>query len=34
MKITNIAINDLNPAKYNPRLDLKPDWRSNAKRDL
>jgi len=25
MKITNIAINDLNPAIYNPRLDLQPD---------
>jgi len=34
MKIKDIAINDLNPAIYNPRLDLQPDWRSNAKRDL
>ena len=25
MEITNIAIDKLNPAKYNPRLDLKPD---------
>ena len=25
MKITNIAINDLNPAIYNPRLDLQPE---------
>ena len=25
MQITNIAIDKLNPAKYNPRLDLKPE---------
>jgi len=25
MQITNIAIDKLNPAKYNPRLDLQPD---------
>jgi len=25
MEITNIAIDQLNPAKYNPRLDLKPE---------
>jgi len=34
MQITNIPIDKLKPAKYNPRLDLQPDWRSNAKRDL